>query len=143
MKLTLHRSAPRPNRNGLLPLRRIFLQETLEVRLHGIRQRDRIAHVVDRPIEAEAHHAGEFGLAVRLGQQQHALAGALARVEGAERIAGCVAPRSGRRSSVTFCASWRPFMVPGMTTSVNSRSNAVPALTSSIASAALEAAITL
>src|SRR4029079_14570348 len=90
LKLTLHRSVPSLGRNDLAALLRILLQETLEVRLHGIRQRDRISHVVDRAIEAEAHHAGEVGLAVRFGQQQRALAGTFAGVERAERVAGCV-----------------------------------------------------
>jgi len=71
-------------------LRRVFPKEALEVRLHGVRQRDRIAHVVDRAIEAETHQACEFGLAVRLGQQQHAFGRTHARFEGAKRVAGCV-----------------------------------------------------
>src|SRR5262245_7315282 len=54
-----------PSQNALPRLRRIFLQETLQILLHRIRQRDRVTHVVDRAVEAEAHHARELGLAVR------------------------------------------------------------------------------
>src|SRR5437868_5686596 len=71
----------------LLTLRRIFPQKALEILLHGIRQRDRIAHMVDRAVEAEAHHAREFGLAIRLGQQQHAFAKTHARIKCTERVA--------------------------------------------------------
>src|SRR4051812_45341686 len=68
-------------------LRRIFLEEALEILLHRIGQRDRVAHVVDRAVEGEAHHARKLGLAVRLLQQQHALARTYAGIEGAERVA--------------------------------------------------------
>src|SRR6476620_9899722 len=54
------------NLGALSRLQRIFLQETLKVLLHRIGQRDRITHVVDREVEAEAHNSGKFGLAVRL-----------------------------------------------------------------------------
>src|SRR5438874_9476123 len=77
----------RLGRNGLIGLRRIFPQKALQILLHRIRQRDRIAHVVDRAVEAEAHHAREFGLAVWLGQQEHTLAETPARLECAERVA--------------------------------------------------------
>ncbi len=43
--------------------------------------------LIDRAIRAEAHHACKFGLAVGLGQQQHAVAEARSDIECAERVA--------------------------------------------------------
>src|SRR6266702_8157533 len=84
---SLHPSYRTGVMSSLPRLRRIFLQESLQILLHGIRQRDRVAHVVDRAVEAEAHHARELGLSVWLGQQQHALAETPAGIECAECVA--------------------------------------------------------
>ena len=113
-----------PTRTPDMSVRRFFKAPIRQAASAGPLSTDIAAAWNASTAKRQPEHPGEFGFAIGLCQQQHAGIEAAMMDDGVLGIPDVYRVFSAGRRFSASSTSWRPFMGPGMITSVNSRSMA-------------------